>query len=82
MPANNDKFIAAFQEALGIPAAEITDSLAYNSRDEWDSVAHMVLVAALEETFDIMLDTDDVIGLSSVAVGRDILRKHGVDFAA
>lgn len=45
----------------------------------WDSVAHMVLMATLEETFDIQLETDDVIDFSSYEKGLEILRKYGVE---
>ena len=38
------------------------------------------LVAGLESEFGIMLDTDDIIGMSSVAVARTILVKYGVAF--
>lgn len=31
----------------------------------WDSVGHMSLIATLEDAFDIMMDTDDIIDLSS-----------------
>jgi acyl carrier protein len=41
----------------------------------------MSLVAALENEFNVMLDTDDIIAMSSVAVARQILAKHGVSFA-
>lgn len=37
------------------------------------SVGHMGLVALLEETFDIMLETDDIIDLSSFQKGKEIL---------
>ena len=40
------------------------------------------LVAALEGAFDIMFDTDDILGLSSVARAREILAKYGVVFDA
>jgi acyl carrier protein len=67
-----------FSEALGIDAERVVDSLEYNTVKEWDSVAHMVLVAALEENYDIMLETDDVIDMSSVARAREILAKYSV----
>lgn len=38
----------------------------------------MALIAALEDEFDIMIDTDDVIDMSSFAKAREILAKHGV----
>lgn len=75
----NDRLINVFAEALGLPAALITDDLAYNSIKEWDSTAHMILVAALEDTFEVMLDTDDIIDMSSVAKAREILRKYDIE---
>lgn len=70
-----------FAETLGIPEAAVTDDLAYRGIPQWDSVAHMALVAAIDTAFDTMLDTDDVLDLSSVAKAREILaERHGVGF--
>ena len=49
----------------------------YNAIPQWDSIAHMSVVAALEDAFGIMIDMDDVIDMSSVGKAREILRKHG-----
>lgn len=65
-------------KALLLPEERITDDLAYNSIPEWDSVAHMALVAELEDSYDIMLDTDDIVDMSSVAKIRQILAKYDV----
>jgi acyl carrier protein len=70
-----------FVETLGITDDAVTDGLAYNSTKQWDSVGHMSLVAALENEFNVMLDTDDIVSMSSVAVVRQVLTKHGVAFA-
>jgi acyl carrier protein len=67
-----------FADALGIESSRVTGSLEFNSTKEWDSVAHMALIAALEEAYGIMLDTDDVLSLSSVQRAREILGKYGV----
>jgi len=64
-----------------VHAPPVTDGLAYNSTKQWDSVGHMSLVAALETEFNVMLDTDEIISMSSVAVVRQVLTKHGVSFA-
>ena len=71
--------VRLFSSALGINPERVVDDLQYNSIDEWDSVAHMGLVAALEREFDIMLDTDDILDMSSVGKAREILRKYGVE---
>lgn len=67
-----------FSSALGLtPDVDVT-TLAYAQHPAWDSVAHMQLIGALESEFDIMLDTDDVIGLSSFDEARRIAQKYGV----
>jgi hypothetical protein len=38
----------------------------------------MTLVAEIENVFDVMLDTDDIIGMSDFSKAVEILQKHGV----
>ena len=77
---NKEKLIDVFAQSLGVENGIITDELEYNSIPEWDSVAHMALIAELEDVFDIMLDTDDIIDMSSPAKAREILIKYDVEF--
>lgn len=78
MSEAESKLRAAFVEALGIPADMAVEGLEYRGIKQWDSVAHMQLVAAIEAAFDLMLETDDVLGMSSYAKAQEIVRKHGV----
>lgn len=78
--SNQGKLISAFSQALAIPADQVVEDLRYNCIPEWDSVGHMALVAELERTFDVMLDTDDILAMSSISVAQEILSKHGVEF--
>ncbi len=77
---NTAKLTAAFATALVVPESKIHDDLAYNSIKEWDSTAHMLLIAELENVFNLMLDTDDIIDMSSVGKAKTILGKYGVAF--
>jgi len=77
---NNKKLVNVFIDALAVEAEVVTDNLQYNSIAEWDSVAHMALIAQLEEVFDVMLDTDDIIDMSSPLKAKTILTKYGVSF--
>ena len=77
---NIDRLIGVFADALGIDKDLIVDTLQYNSIAEWDSVAHMNLIAELEEQFDVMLDTDDIINMNSPAKAKEILEKYDVKF--
>lgn len=74
------KLIQCFVDSLGVSEVIVTDELIYNSIPQWDSVAHMTLIAAIETAFDIMLDTDDIIDMSSVAKAKEIIAKYGVTF--
>ncbi len=70
------KLKVTFAESLGIEQGKVTDDLLYAGIPEWDSVAHMALIAAIEEVFDIMIDTEDVIAMSSFAKAKEIVRKY------
>jgi acyl carrier protein len=80
MMTNQEKLVEIFSGSLGVAAESITDDLKYNSIPEWDSIAHMTLVTEVETKFDIMLDTSDIIDMSSVRIAKEILGKYGVSF--
>jgi acyl carrier protein len=73
----SDKYDDAFTESLGVSRDELP-GLAYQSVPGWDSVGHMSLVAQLEEAFDIILEMDDILDLSSYERGKEILAKYAV----
>ncbi len=74
---NLEKYRNAFVEGLGVSAEQV-DGLTFQSVPEWDSIGHMGLIAALEEAFDIVFDTDDIVDFSSFAKGKEILKKYEV----
>ena len=67
-----------FCENLQVEEAQLP-GLKYQAVPLWDSVGHMTLVAALEDAFDIMMETDDIIDLSSYEKGKEILKKYEVE---
>lgn len=73
-----EKLRQVFAEELGLPAERVTDDLRYGEAPEWDSIAHMALVAAIETAFGIMIDADDVIDMSSFAHARRLVQRHTV----
>ena len=74
---NLDKYLKVFTETFGIKEAD-TVGLEYQRIQEWDSIGHMTLIAALEDEFKIMMDTDDIIDFSSFEKGKEILKKYDV----
>ena len=73
--SNSEKYLKVFVDTLEIRSEE-AEGLKYNSSANWDSVGHMNLVAALEDAFDIMMDTDDIIDFSSFEKGKEILASN------
>ena len=77
---NNELYMKAFLEGLEVKEVQL-EGLEYQGVSEWDSVGHMALVSAIEEAFDIMLDTDDIIDFNSYEKGKEILTKnYGIEF--
>ncbi|MFD1147622.1 acyl carrier protein [Saccharothrix hoggarensis] len=77
--ALNDRLRDTFVEALGLDGDVDVENLKYREIDQWDSVGHMALVAAIEDEFDVQFDTDQVIDMSSFKVAADMLRGMGVE---
>ncbi len=75
---HSEKYEAAFVSALGISKDDLP-GLQYQGVAAWDSIGHMQLIFALEEAFGIMLDTSDIIDLSSFEKGKELLRKYDVE---
>lgn len=76
---NLEKYNNVFVENLQVTEDQLAN-LKYQGVELWDSVGHMTLVAALEDAFDIMMDTDDIIDLSSYEKGKEILKKYDIEF--
>jgi len=57
----------------------LNDNLTYDSIPEWDSIGHMTLIAAIEEAFNIAMETNDIIDFSSYKKGCEILVKYGIE---
>lgn len=75
---NLSKYNAAFKESFELDETALNGSLTYQSISAWDSVGHMKMIAVLEESFSITMDTEDIIDFSSYEKGKSILQKYGV----
>ncbi|ABX04674.1 MAG TPA: citrate (Si)-synthase [Herpetosiphon sp.] len=54
-------------QVLQIPEYMVTDQLSYRSIMQWDSLAHINLMLALETTYGVTIEPDTIVTLSSVA---------------
>ncbi len=72
------KYSEIFKTALNVGDDKVNENLKYNEIDEWDSIGHMTLMAALEEEYKITLKTDDIVDFSSFKKGIEILKKYNI----
>jgi acyl carrier protein len=73
----DEALLTVFQEALQLEALPDPSELKYNEYPGWDSVGHMTLVAAIEDRFGIMMETDDILDMSDFAKAKEIVTRHG-----
>jgi acyl carrier protein len=79
MSENESKLRAAFCEVLSIRADQVTDETSYRTTQSWDSIAHMALIAAIDTSFDLTMDTDDLLEMNSYGRAKEILRRYGIN---
>lgn len=58
-------------DLFGVSTEDISDESSPETLDGWDSMKHLVLVTAIEESFDILMTTDEVIRINKF---RDIIQ--------
>jgi acyl carrier protein len=75
--SNLEKYNNVFVETFGIGDENLAD-MRFNTSVEWDSVAHMQLIATIENSFGIMLEMEDMVDFSSYEKGKDILSKYNI----
>jgi acyl carrier protein len=77
---NKEKYNQSFLSSLSIDDKILSENLKYNDIPEWDSIGHMTLMSALEDAFEINIETDDIVDFSSYKKGLEILAKYKVKF--
>jgi len=61
-----DQVIQTVADTLNLPASSIKENSSADNIDIWDSLAQVNLMIAIEQIFDIQLEVEDFIGLTSV----------------
>ena len=79
---NLEKYNNIFVEVFGVALSKLGNRFSKDTVDLWDSVHQLNLVSLAEETFDIMLDPEDIMGFTSYEKGKEILKNQEVDLGA
>lgn len=76
-----DKLIEIFADELMVDPATLSGTSSPENTENWDSLANMRLVAAIEEAFNIRLSTGDMMKMRTIDIVRSVLKQKGVDVA-
>jgi acyl carrier protein len=78
--SNLERYNKVFCEIMQVDEDQLT-GLKFKESEYWDSVGHMTLIAAIEDEFDIMLEPEDMMSITSYEQGKEILsRTYNVQF--
>jgi|688.fasta_scaffold54936_5 acyl carrier protein len=66
----------AFVKGLGVSSNAPIETFEFSKTEHWDSIGHMKLIAAIEEEFLIQLDVNDILGMSSYTIAKEIIQKY------
>lgn len=78
---NLEKYKEVFKNIFGVDESVLNEDFTFKAISAWDSMTHMSLITELEDTFDIMLETEDIIHYGSYMNGIEILKRYGVEFS-
>ena len=76
---NLEQYNAIFTEVFGATTDQLGDDFSKETVSEWDSVHQLNIISLLEETFDLMLDPEDIMACTSYNAGKEILAKNGIE---
>lgn len=75
---NLEKLNGIFCEVFSVDASSLDASFDNKTVDGWDSVRQLSLTTAVEDTFDIMLDPEDILDFTSYENAKAILAKYEI----
>ncbi len=75
---NLEKYNNIFVEVFGVDSSVLDNDFSKYTVDLWDSVHQLNLVSLAEETFDILLDPEDIMGFTSYEKGKEIISNQGI----
>jgi len=73
-----EKLQEIFRAVFELPPATDVSGMEQKTQEQWDSLGHVTLVAALESEFGINLDTADALRITSFETTRQLLEERGV----
>jgi acyl carrier protein len=74
----SDALIQLFAEILQVDPTDLNEDSSPDNVKQWDSLAAMELVAAIEEKFKVKLSTKEIMKMSTIGRARKVLQGKSV----
>lgn len=74
----NEKLKEILTKVLLVDKSEINDGMSRKNMEDWDSMAHLMLVTEIESAFEITMSDDDITAIQTVGDVKKTLKKLGV----
>ena len=77
---NLKKYREVFATVFHVDESVLNENFTFKNVSCWDSVAHLALISELEDVFDVMFESKDILHYGSYLNGIEILKKYGINF--
>lgn len=71
-----DRYNVIVNEVFRLDGASVNEDMARTNTAIWDSVLHITFITRIEDAFDIMLETEDILNLQSYKDGLAIISRY------
>lgn len=78
--SNLEKYQNVFCELFDVDVNFLNEDFNFKDVEQWDSMAHLSLISELEEAFEVMFETEDILHFGGYMNGMEILKRYGVEF--
>ncbi len=73
------RYNEVFMDVFGVTEEELGSDFSTETIEAWDSIGHMNLISSLEEEFDILFESDDLMEFQSYDKGIELMEKYGIE---
>jgi len=74
----DEKLKDILTKVLLLDESKISDGMSRKNVEEWDSMAHLMLVSEIESAFEVTMDDDDIMEIQTVGDIKKTLKKLGI----
>ena len=75
---NLENYKTVFKDVFEVEDEVLNDTFSSTNVDNWDSITQLHLVTSIEDMFDVILDTEDILDFKSFEKGKIILKKYDI----